>query len=68
MIPTFNIPAADVQDLTFERVSEDLSHKWAIFEVSFTLEGKRCIGFLGATPQRPQDMHDDMIEDCEVDF
>lgn len=62
------VKASEVSNLEFIRVSDSLSHKWAIWEVNFTLEGKPFTGFLGGCPFHPSLMHEETIEDCEVNF
>lgn len=67
-ISSATIPVSDVSDLDFVRVSDPISHKWVVWEVNFTFDGKPHVGFLGGCPYHPTLMHEDHIEDCEVDF
>jgi hypothetical protein len=62
------LPVSEVSNLDFVRVSDALSHKWAEWEVSFTYDGKPCVGFLGACPIHPTLMQDETIENVEFDF
>lgn len=65
---THTIPVSEVHDLSFQRIADDLSHKWAIWEVSFCHDGKPYVGFLGGCPRYPDLMHDEVIEDCDLDY
>ena len=58
------ITTEEVQDLEFVRIADDISHKWAEWEVRFTYEGHACEGFVGACPRYPNLMHDDNITNC----
>jgi hypothetical protein len=62
------IETALVGDLEFVRVSDFISHKWCVWEVRFTYDGKPCCGDLGGCPRHPTLQHDDLIENCETDF
>jgi len=62
------LPVSEVRDLEFIRVSDPISHKWAVWEVRFTYDGKPCCGFLGGCPTYPHLMNEEKIEDCEIDF
>lgn len=63
-----SLNVSEVTDLSFERVSDVISHKWATWEVNFRYDGKPFVGFLGACPNHPILMHDTKIEDCEVNY
>ena len=62
------LPVSEVRDLEFIRVSDPISHKWVVWEVRFTYDGKPCAGFLGGCPTYPDLMHEEKIEECETDF
>jgi len=66
-IPSF-LKTSDVRDLDFVRISDSISHKWAVWEVRFTYDGKPCCGFLGGCPTYPHLMNEEKIEDCELNF
>ncbi len=59
------LPAGEVHDLEFVRISDDLSHKWVEWEVHFNYQGLQCIGFLGADPRHPNLHHDEIIVNIE---
>ena len=42
-----------------------INDNWADWEVEFTVNGKSYVGFLGACPFHPEDMHDDDIIEAE---
>ena len=62
------VNVSEASNLDFVRISDPLSHKWAEWEVSFTFEGKPCVGFLGACPIHPTLSHEEVIESVEFDF
>jgi hypothetical protein len=56
---------ADVTDLSFVSISDRVDSNWADWEVEFTANGKSYVGFLGACPFHPDDMHGDEIIEAE---
>ena len=56
---------ADVTDLSFVSISDRVDSNWADWEVEFTVNEKSYVGFLGACPFHPEDMHDDDIIEAE---
>lgn len=56
---------ADVTDLSFVSISDRVDSNWADWEVEFTAKGKSYVGFLGACPFHPDDMHGDEIIEAE---
>ena len=62
------LPISEVRDLEFIRVSDPISHKWVVWEVRFTYDGKPCCGDLGACPNHPDLMHEETMENCETNF
>lgn len=65
MSNTTTFLVSNVSDLSFERISDNISHKWADWEVRFFSEGVEYAGFLGACPYHPDLMHDETIYDAE---
>jgi len=59
------INAAEVQYLSFERVSDSVDSNWVEWIVSFKHNEKHYVGILGACPHHPDCMHGDIIEEVE---
>ena len=57
--------ASTVSDLSFVSITDRVDSNWADWEVEFTANGKSYVGFLGACPFHPEDMHDDDIIEAE---
>lgn len=62
------LKASEVSDLDFVRIADLISHKWAEWEVSFTFEGKPCVGYLRGCPNHPTLFNEEKIENVEFDF
>ena len=60
------ISTSAVSDLSFVSIADRVDSNWAEWEVEFNYDEKSYVGFLGACPFHPDEMHGDKILDVEL--
>ena len=60
------LPVAHTSSLEFISISDLVDTNWADWAVRFEYEGIEYEGFLGACPNHPTLMHEDIIQDVEA--